>query len=180
MGYGVHAEERPYSLIGAAADYVPVNQILHAVNRQEESRLVRDWVLRNTPDEGHGLARVLDRQPGPTLAELGFSTEQALRQLAARLPELYADAGPQELGDLAVRHGFVYPAATAHELAQLSPEAWSPAFDEYVGKVRPAFDLAVGAKRHRRDVGAGDGRPGRGWALPPGWRPTTGFIRNCW
>ena len=144
LGYGVHAEDRPYSLIGAAADYVPVNQVLHAVNRQEESRLVRDWVLRNTPDEGTGLARVLERQPGPTLAELGFGIERALHQLAARLPELYADAAPQELGDLAVRHGFVYPAVTAHELAQLSPKAWSPAFDEYVGKVHAAFDLAVG------------------------------------
>ena len=146
LGYGVHAEDRPYSLIGAAADYVPVNQILHAVNRQEESRLVRDWVLRNTPDEATGLARVLDRQPGPTLAELGFSQEHGLRQLAARLPELYANPAPQELGDLAVRQGFVYPTVTAHELARLSPQAWAAAFDEYVSKVRATFELAVGQK----------------------------------
>ena len=51
LGYGLRAaDQRPYSLVGASADYVPVQQILHAVNRQEESRLVREWVLRNSPD----------------------------------------------------------------------------------------------------------------------------------
>jgi hypothetical protein len=98
LGYSVHSagEERPYSLVGAAADYVPVNQILHAVNRQEESRLVREWVLRNTPDEGnsHPLAQHARHQPGPTLAELGFTQMHALEVLAMRMPNLYERAEP--------------------------------------------------------------------------------------
>ncbi|MEX1020690.1 MAG: hypothetical protein WDZ49_13580 [Litorilinea sp.] len=54
LGFTIHTlgEKRPYSLIGAAGDYVPLHQILHAVNRQEESRLVREWVLRSTPATG--------------------------------------------------------------------------------------------------------------------------------
>ncbi|HXF63812.1 MAG TPA: hypothetical protein VNK95_19470 [Caldilineaceae bacterium] len=147
LGFAVHAgEERPYSLIGAAADYVPVNQILHAVNRTEESRLVREWVLRNTPDEPqpNPLARLIDRQPGPTLAEMGFSQAKALAQLAARMPELYAGE-PEELAALSVRESFVFPAAAAHELRRLPPVEWAAAFDEHLAQVRSTFNLAVGS-----------------------------------
>lgn len=147
LGFAVHtADERPYSLLGASADYVPVHQILHAVNRREESRLVREWVLRNTPDEPqpNPLARLLDRQPGPSLAELGFSQAHALHNLAARLPELYDKEEPEEIGDLGVRQSFVFPPAAAHELRRLAPLAWSDAFDDYIAQVRTTFDLAVG------------------------------------
>ncbi|RIK36262.1 MAG: hypothetical protein DCC57_22630, partial [Chloroflexi bacterium] len=147
LGFAVHtADERPYSLLGASADYVPVHQILHAVNRREESRLVREWVLRNTPDEPqpNPLARLLDRQPGPSLAELGFSQAHALHNLAARLPELYDKEEPEEIGDLGVRQSFVFPPAAAHELRRLTPLAWSDAFDDYIAQVRTTFDLAVG------------------------------------
>lgn len=147
LGFSVHtADERPYSLIGASADYVPVNQILHSVNRREESRLVREWVLRNTPEEPqpNPLTRLLDRQPGPSLAELGFSQAKALHNLAARLPELYDDEDPQEIGDLGVRQSFIFPPAAAHELRRLAPLAWSDAFDDYAAQVRSTFDLAVG------------------------------------
>lgn len=147
LGFAVHtADARPYSLIGASADYVPVNQILHAVNRREESRLVREWVLRNTPDETqpHPLARLLERHPDPTLAELGFSQAKALHNLAARLPDLYDDDDPQEIKDLGVRQSFVFPPAAAHELRRLAPLAWSDAFDDYAAQVRNTFDLAVG------------------------------------
>jgi hypothetical protein len=151
LGFTVHSgDERPYSLVGAAADYVPVNQILHAVNRQEESRLVRDWVLRNTPDENQSnpLARLMDRGrplgPGPTLAELGFSIPSALGHLAARMPELYADQEAEELGGLAVRQNFVFPPAAAHELRRLPPAEWAAAFDQHLAEVRATFDLAVG------------------------------------
>ena len=147
MGFTVHnGEERVYSLIGAAADYVPVNQILHAVNRQEESRLVREWVLRNTPEEAQGnpLARLIGGQPAPSLTELGFAQPRMLEQIAARMPELYANADPADLGDLAVRQSFVYPSATAHELRRLGPEAWIEAFDQHLAEVRETFNLAVG------------------------------------
>ncbi len=147
LGFTVHgSENRIYSLIGAAADYVPVNQILHAVNRQEESRLVREWVLRHQPEKptSRPLARAAENQPGPTLAELGFTPARALATLAARMPELYADNAPQELSDLAVRQSFIYPPATAHELRRLGPAAWVQAFEQYNEQVKETFDLAVG------------------------------------
>jgi hypothetical protein len=170
LGFSVHSagEERPYSLVGAAADYVPVNQILHAVNRQEESRLVREWVLRNTPDEGsnHVLAQHARNQPGPTLTELGFSQARALEILAMRMPNLYERAEPNDLSELSVRSGFVYPTATAHELRRLHSEAWAEAFEEYLSQVRQTFDLAVGPKAANETWGlaAADGSTGLGFA----------------
>jgi len=147
MGFSAHVagESRPYSLVGAAADYVPVNQILHAVNRQEESRLVREWVLRNTPEEPtHPVAQRAGKQAAPTLADFGFTQARALDVLAARMPDLYDGDAPQELGELRVRQSFVYPNATAHELRRLGTEAWAAAFDEYLTQVRATLDLAVG------------------------------------
>ncbi len=169
LGFSVHTagEERPYSLVGAAADYVPVNQILHAVNRQEESRLVREWVLRNTPDEtNHTLAQHARHQPGPTLAELGFSQARALEILAMRMPNLYEKAEPADLSELSVRPSFVYPSATAHELRRLSSEAWAAAFEDYIGQVRQTFELAVGAEAANEAWGlaAADGSTGLGFA----------------
>jgi hypothetical protein len=170
LGFSVHSagEERPYSLVGAAADYVPVNQILHAVNRQEESRLVREWVLRNTPDEGnnHPLAQHARHQPGPTLSELGFTQARALEVLAMRMPNLYEHAEPADLSELAVRQSFVYPTATAHELRRLGSEAWAAAFEDYLSQVRQTFDLAVGTKAANEAWGlaAADGSTGLGFA----------------
>jgi hypothetical protein len=154
--------------VGAAADYVPVNQILHAVNRQEESRLVREWVLRNTPDEGnnHPLAQHARHQPGPTLSELGFTQARALEVLAMRMPNLYEHAEPADLSELAVRQSFVYPTATAHELRRLGSEAWAAAFEDYLSQVRQTFDLAVGTKAANEAWGlaAADGSTGLGFA----------------
>lgn len=170
LGFSVNSagEERPYSLVGAAADYVPVNQILHAVNRQEESRLVREWVLRNTPEEGggHPLAQTARQQSGPTLSDLGFSQARALEVLAMRMPNLYEKAEPTDLSELSVRQSFVYPTATAHELRRLSSEAWATAFDGYLGEVRQTFDLAVGPKAANEAWGlaAADGSTGLGFA----------------
>ncbi len=94
LGYSLRpGDRRPYSLVGSAGDYVPVQQILHAVNRQEESRLVREWVLRSTPDEppaGHPLARLREQanrnQGNLSLKDLGFSETKALGLLAAPTP----------------------------------------------------------------------------------------------
>ena len=149
LGYGLRGgEHRPYSLVGASADYVPVQQILHAVNRQEESRLVREWVLRNTPEAAaptHPLAKLINADHGsPTLRELGFSQPAALTQLAARLPQLFGDAQPANVRGLSVRQSFVFSPVTAAELRSLSPLEWSDAFDEHMREVRRTFDLAVG------------------------------------
>jgi hypothetical protein len=169
LGFSAHgSEQRPYSLVGAAADYVPVNQILHAVNRQEESRLVREWVLRNTPEEAqnHPIAQRSRGQPGPTLAELGLTQARALEILAERMPELYSTQSPTELSDLAVRHQFVYPASTAYELRRLTTAGWATAFEEYLRQVRTTFDLAVGEKAAGEAWGlaAADGSTGLGFA----------------
>jgi hypothetical protein len=170
LGFSVHSggEERPYSLVGAAADYVPVNQILHAVNRQEESRLVREWVLRNTPEESgtRPLSPHSRFQPGPTLSELGFTQAHALEILATRMPNLYERAEPSDLSELSVRQNFIYPTATAHELRRLSSEAWASAFEDYLGQVRQTFDLAVGVKAANEAWGlaAADGSTGLGFA----------------
>jgi hypothetical protein len=171
LGFTAHTagEERPYSLLGAAADYVPVNQILHAVNRQEESRLVREWVLRNTPEEqpSHPLAPNSRNQPGPSLAELGFTQARALEILAMRMPNLYEQAEPNEISELSVRQNFVYPTATAHELRRLGSEAWAAAFENYLAQVRETVDLAVGVKAANEAWGlaAADGSTGLGFAV---------------
>lgn len=149
LGYGLRAgDNRPYSLIGASADYVPVQQILHAVNRQEESRLVREWVLRSSPDApvpSHPLARMMQADPAsPRLSEMGFSPRFALAQLAARMPQLFSDPQPESVRSLEVRRSFVFSPVTAAELRSLAPLEWSEAFDEHVREVRHTFDLAVG------------------------------------
>ncbi len=149
LGYGLRAaDQRPYSLVGASADYVPVQQILHAVNRQEESRLVREWVLRSSPDApvpNHPLAKMMRVDPlSPGLRELGFSQRAALRQLAARMPQLFDDPEPVAVRDLAVRRSFVFSPVAAAELRSLPPLEWSDALDEHLEEVRHTFDLAVG------------------------------------
>jgi hypothetical protein len=170
LGFSSHSagEERPYSLVGASADYVPVNQILHAVNRQEESRLVREWVLRNTPEEvnTNPLTPNSRQQLGPSLAELGFTQANALEILAKRMPNLYEQSEPNDLSELSVRQNFVYPTATAHELRRLGSEAWATAFEDYLSKVQETFELAVGPKAADEAWGlaAADGSTGLGFA----------------
>ena len=95
LGIGMHtAQPRPYSLIGAACDYVPVHEILHAVSRQEESRLVREWILRSTapPPNAHPLMHGSPQPALTSLAELGLSQAAALNQLIRRHPELFDPA----------------------------------------------------------------------------------------
>ena len=158
LGYSLRAgDQRPYSLIGSAGDYVPVQQILHAVNRQEESRLVREWVLRNTPGSTsdtanepagrtHPLAKYLaGNQENPSLKDLGFAESKALVQLAARMPQLFAEAELERVADLSVREGFVFSPVAAAELRAEPPAGWAAAFDAHMQTVRHTFDLAAGA-----------------------------------
>ena len=151
LGYALRSgDQRPYSLLGAAADYVPLQQILYAVNRQEESRLVRDWVLRSTPDESqkvplHPLARLRGSQNSyPTLAELGFTQPRSLQQLALRMPDLFANPEPKEIRDLAVRQSFVFPPAAAADLRRLPAQDRPEAFDGHLDQVQHTLDLAAG------------------------------------
>ena len=152
LGYALRAgDQRPYSLIGAAADYVPLQHVLHAVNRQEESRLVREWVLRSTPNEPksaptHPLARLSGLHAGsPTLAELGFTQARSLQQLALRMPNLFAKPEPKTFSDLAVKQSFVFPPAASSELSPVPSQDWPEAFDRHMNQVQHTFDLAAGA-----------------------------------
>ena len=160
LGFTAQAgEARPYSLIGASADYVPLNQIFHAVNRQEESRLVRDWVLRNTVDEAQGanpLARWMGNQTSPDLVDLGFAQAQALHQLALRMPDLFDNPEPAEIDDLGVKPSFVFPRAAAADLRRLSPNEWPIAFKKHMEQIYRTFDLA-----------AGPAAIGEAWGLAP-------------
>ena len=149
LGYGLRAaDQRPYSLVGAAADYVPVQQILHAVNRQEESRLVHEWVLRSSPDApvpNHPLAKMMRVDPAsPSLRDLGFSQHTALTKLAARMPQLFGNPSPSTVTDLTVRRTFVFSPVTASELRYLAPFAWADALDDQLIEVKRTFDLAAG------------------------------------
>lgn len=148
LGVGIHAGEgRAYSLIGAAGDYVPLTQVLHAVNRQEESRLVRDWVLRNSDK-----ATVTD--PGTQtqataettqLMELDLTPQSVLTQLAPHLSDLLANGAPTAIEELSVADRFVVPKATAQQLRRVRPDQWREAFHAHYREVDEYLQLAVGA-----------------------------------
>jgi hypothetical protein len=152
LGVGLHhGEQRPYSLLGAATDYVPVAQVLHAVNRQEESRLVREWVLHATPDEAEGanpllraISKAGSKKPPPTLRDLGLEQPAALMQLARRLPDLFTDPQPRRLDDLSVSQRFLLPDSVAAQLRRLPAAEWPAAFDAHLAGVSDYLKLAVG------------------------------------
>jgi hypothetical protein len=149
LGVGLHAgEARPYSLLGAATDYVPVAHVLHAINRQEESRLVREWVLRSTPGEDSSRAPLFrPRRAAPKaqmLHELGFAEGAALTALTGRLPELFVNPAPARIADLAVSPEFVLPTAVAADLRRLSTRNWALGFERHLAETEPYIALAVG------------------------------------
>ena len=164
LGLGLRlAEGRPYSLIGAAGDYVPVTSILHAVNRQEESRLVREWILRSTPTPTPAAGDASTPAPtARTLADLGMSRRAALSQLTQRLPTLFASTTPADVDELMARREFVLPEAVAARLRDVAPAEWPPAFDAHLAEVVRYVDLTTGAQAF--DEALGLTRP----AAPPG------------
>ncbi len=149
IGLGLRiGEERPYSLIGACTDYVPVAQVLHAIHRQEESRLVRDWVLRSMgddPAERHPLARAFQAAV-PGLEDLGFRQESALAALAQRFPDLFQNPSPTGVRDLEVRPAFALPPTTTAMLERLAPERWPAAFEEQVDEIADYLEMSVGGQ----------------------------------
>jgi len=150
LGIGMQrGEVRPYSLIGAATDYVPVAQVLHAVNRQEESRLVREWVLHSTPDEaGNPLLRAISKssghRPPATLHDLGLDQSAALTQLTLRLPGLFVNREPRTVTDLRVGERFIMSPAVAAELRHAPAGRWPAAFDTHLNQLSEYLTLAVG------------------------------------
>ncbi len=144
LGVGLHGiDTKPYSLLGAAGDYVPVTQLLYNVSQREGRRLVRENVLA----EADSVARV-----DGNLGALGILPGQALASLVARLPELHANRTPAASSELAVARDFVLSPTVASGLRQF-PLRWGEAFETHRLVVDEYFALAAGRDAIRRDWG---------------------------
>jgi hypothetical protein len=161
LGYGGHAGEgRPYSLIGAACDHVPLAPIFHAVNRQEESRLVREWVLRNTEDEGAPLA-----ESGDGVPNLSGMEAAAVAQATLRLPGVLTPSAPTTIDALDVQPSFVLPPALAANLRTTPVRRWQPAFQQHVDELTKYIRLAVGSEAMDEALGTQAVSPQTEWFL---------------
>lgn len=127
--------ERPYSLLGAAADYVPLDYIFQAVQGQEEKRLLREQILTG-PEEPDAPA---------TLQELGATPPQVLGQLIAQMPGLFEEVAPQSVHQLSVHPDYILPHAAALKMRGLDPLGWLTAFDEQYRSVLGRFEQALGS-----------------------------------
>jgi hypothetical protein len=167
LGVGMHnGEGRAYSLIGAAGDYVPVAQVLHAVNRQEESRLVREWVLRNSDKGATNLAGTLEQTPSATeLASLDLTPQSVLAQLTPHLNDLLVKPDPTTIDELRVAERFVVPNATAQQLRRVRNDQWKDTFHGHYRELDEYLQLAVGSKFLDEAWGVGAVEPGREWFL---------------
>ncbi|MCC7017945.1 MAG: hypothetical protein IT564_12150, partial [Rhodospirillales bacterium] len=168
LGVGIHAGEgRAYSLIGAAGDYVPLTQVLHAVNRQEESRLVRDWVLRNSDQSSAGGVGA----PAPTppgahqLMELDLTPQSVLTQLAPHLSDLLVNSSPTVIDELSVADRFILPKASAQQLRRVRADQWRVAFHAHYRELDEYLQLAVGATYLNEAWGIQAVEPSREWFL---------------
>jgi hypothetical protein len=161
-----NGEGRAYSLIGAAGDYVPVAQVLHAVNRQEESRLVREWVLRNSDKGATNLAGTLEQTPSATeLASLDLTPQSVLAQLTPHLNDLLVKPDPTTIDELRVAERFVVPNATAQQLRRVRNDQWKDTFHGHYRELDEYLQLAVGSKFLDEAWGVGAVEPGREWFL---------------
>lgn len=168
LGVGIHAGEgRAYSLIGAAGDYVPLTQVLHAVNRQEESRLVRDWVLRNSDKSPAGTPTPsAPATPATTdLMELELTPQSVLTQLAPHLSDLLVNSTPTTIDELSVADRFVLPKATAQQLRHVRAAQWREAFHAHYRELDEYLQLAVGTTYLNEAWGIQAVEPGREWFL---------------
>lgn len=132
-----NAHERPYSLMGAAGDYAPLDYIFSAVHQQEEKRLIREVIL-NADDPA-------DEAEAASLIDLGITQDQVIAQLIAQMPDLFLNVTPLGLDELAVHPNFVLPPSIAAELRHLSPAGWLAAFEDRLQTVTQQFDRLVGA-----------------------------------
>lgn len=139
-----NAHERPYSLLGASADYVPLDYLFQAVHQQEEKRLVREVLLRRT---GEAARDGGDPSALRSLVDLGADRAQVLAQLVMERPELFANVAPNQLADLTIHPDFVLPPATALALRSLSPAQWQTAFEEHAAALQAQFDEVAGAPK---------------------------------
>jgi hypothetical protein len=130
-----NAHERPYSLMGAAGDYVPLDYIFSAVHQQEEKRLIREVILaeESSPEEA-----------AASLTDLAITQDQVIAQLIAQMPDLFLNVTPNGLDELAVHPNFVLPPSIAAEMRHLSPAGWLAAFEDRLQSVTQQFNRLAG------------------------------------
>jgi hypothetical protein len=177
LGLGTTAgDARPYSVIGAACDYVPLAPIFHAVNRQEESRLVREWVLRNSDDpvatstltetQGSDNNGAPPTKPGRNEVDLARLPQAAVAQAAIRLPGVLTESSPTAVETLDVNLHFILPQPMAATLRRTPAPRWGDAFQRHLDELVDYVALAVGREAMEEALGAEAIGPGKEWFLP--------------
>lgn len=139
-----NAGERPYSLLGAAADHVPLDYIFRAAQEHEGRRIVREQVLLQ-PGNADGPSVAGAFEPPASLQHLGATTHQVLSRLIEQMPDLFNELSPQSIPQLSVHPNYVLPTATARKLRGLSPNRWQSAFDKQFQAVLARIDEDIGA-----------------------------------
>ncbi len=139
-----NAGERPYSLLGAAADHVPLDYIFQAAQEHEGKRLVREHVLLQ-PGRVGGPSEAGAFEPPASLQHLGATSHQVLARLVEQMPDLFHELSPQSIQQLSVHPNYVLPSATARKLRGLNPARWQAAFDRQFQAVLTSFDEDIGA-----------------------------------
>ena len=126
-----NASERPYSLLGAAADHVPLDYIFRAAQQHEGKRLVREQVLLQpgSTDASPAASSADHFEPLASLQHLGATSYQVLTRLIQQMPDLFNELNPESIQQLSVRSGYVLPAATARKMRGLNPVRWQTAFE---------------------------------------------------
>ncbi|MYC93713.1 MAG: hypothetical protein F4X14_01975 [Caldilineaceae bacterium SB0661_bin_32] len=146
-----NASERPYSLLGAAADHVPLDYIFRAAQQHEGKRLVREQVLLQSGSAdgspaGSPLTGAANHlEPLASLQHLGATSHQALNRLIRQMPDLFNELNPETIQDLTVHSGYVLPSATARKLRGLNPIHWQAAFDNQFQSVLAQSEKDFGA-----------------------------------
>ncbi len=142
-----NASDRPYSLLGAAADYVPLDYIFQAAQEHEGKRLVREQVLfqQGSPDVAPVPGVAGNNEPLASLQMLGATSHQVLTRLIEQMPDLFDDLNPQTFQQLSIHPSYVLPAATARKMRGLNPVRWQEAFDKQFQGVLAQFEDHIGA-----------------------------------
>jgi hypothetical protein len=175
LGLGASTGDlRPYSVIGVACDYVPLGPIFHAVNRQEESRLVREWVLRNSDDGAQPNPQSPDRDSATEAnrsaerveADLARLPMATVAQAAIRLPGVLTEATPTHIPSLDVSLSFILPQPVAVSLRRTLPARWGEAFQAHLDGLVEYIALAIGREALDEALGVQAIGPDKEW-FPP-------------
>ncbi|RIK42494.1 MAG: hypothetical protein DCC55_08645 [Chloroflexi bacterium] len=174
LGLGATAgDARPYSVIGAACDYVPLAPIFHAVNRQEESRLVREWVLRNSDEPAAMSAQTGEDNRAATSSatersevDLARLQQAAIAQAAIRLPGVLTESSPTAIEALDINLHFILPQPMAATLRRTPAPRWGEAFQSHLDELVEYVALAVGRTAMEEALGTEAIGPDKEWFLP--------------